>query len=470
MYNSDTVFDTIDLISERPSKNDKLDLLKAASTQESFVRVLNFAYNPFKTYGIAKRPEIDIGANGFGVFENETWDILNMLIGRTLSGNAAIEAVRGEMTRLSMKSSELFWRIIKKDLRAGFSESSINKVVKGLIPTFPYMRCTLPKDAKLDEFDWKLGVLSQEKADGMFANIDHEQVDDESVVRITSRQGSPFPIEPFSKLVEAVKASITAGTQCHGELLVVKRGVIQPREIGNGILNSVLSGGEFEADESPLYLVWDQIPLSAVKPKGTFAMPYFERLFNLKEQLNSNANLLTVDSEQKYGSIALIETRMCHTLADAYAHYRLLLGKGREGTIIKNPHAVWKDGTSKEQVKLKLEVDVDLQVVSIVPGKEGGKNEGRAGSMTCRTSCGQLVTDVTVKNDAMRDRIDSNPTDWIDRIIVVRANSIMPPSDSNASHSLFLPRMVETDYRTDKTVPDSLQRVRDQFDSAIKAA
>lgn len=452
MVNSDAIFDAIENIAAHPGKLDKQRLVAEMAEHSEFVQVCSLAYNPFKIFGI--RPSNPAGVHGEGQFDYLTLELLDDLLTRKLTGNAARDAVCREFLRLTAKSQQLLWRIILKDLRAGFSESTINKAVKGLIPEFPYMRCTLPKDAKLDEFDWKLGVLSQEKADGMFANVDHEVG---GLVRITSRQGTEFPIDLFAALTSEVKGRIKPGTQMHGELLVKKAGVICAREIGNGILNGVAKGSAFEEDEEPLYLVWDQIPLTAVIPKGKYEVTYLHRIFALACQLDE-----TVGS-----SIAMIQTRTYHSLADAYGHYRDLLALGKEGTIIKNPHAIWKDGTSKEQVKLKLEADIDLKVVSIVPGKEGGKNEGRAGSMTCVTSCGGLQVDVTVKNEAMRDRIDANPSDWIDRVIVVRANSIMQPSESNELHSLFLPRMVETDYRIDKAEPDSLQRVRDQFASAI---
>lgn len=455
-HNSKTAFASIQTIAGTASKNEKAILLAAHMKDELFKKVCQYAYDPFKTYGVAKLPASDLRFSECNPFDEHTWSLLDDLIARRLTGHQARDAIASELVALDVDSAELLKRILRKDLRAGFSEASCNKASKGMIPSFPYMRCCLPKDANLDEFDWKLGVLSQEKADGMFANLN---VETESVT-LTSRQGSPFPMEAFGELIKDANERLGPGNQYHGELLVRKGGVIAPREIGNGILNSILSGGSFEADEVPVYQVWDCIPLSSVKSKGKYEVAYLKRLTTIKWQLRSVTGT----------AIELIDARVYHSLADAYQHYRDLLAKGKEGTIIKNPHMIWKDGTSKEQVKLKLEADVDLKVVGIVPGKEGGKNEGRAGSLACVTSCGGLLVDVTVKNEAMRDRIDAANDDWIGRIIVVRANAVMSPSASNDLASLFLPRMVEHDYRTDKTEADSLQRVRDQFAAAVKAA
>lgn len=450
---SNDVFALIEQVAATSSKNEKEALLKANASDDMLKRVLEYAYNPFKTYGIKKRPET-LGANVGNTFDDGTFELLDDLISRKLTGTAAIEALRGELTALSASSAELLWRIVSKDMRAGFSESTTNKVWKGLIPDFPYMRCCLPKDAKLDEFDWALGVVSQEKADGMFVNLDYES--DAETVRITSRQGSPFPIEAFELLENEVKARLMAGLQYHGEMLVMRNGEILPREIGNGIMNSIASGGSFEATDRPIYMIWDAIPLSAVKTKGKYEVSYVKRLLAIQRCLKN--------TEGKY--VTLIPTRVVNSLKDAYAHYRELLLKGKEGTIIKNPHAIWKDGTSKEQVKLKLEFEVELEIVGFEAGN--GKNADTFGALKCQSSCGQLKVNVSGFTDAMRKEIHENRDDWCGAIITVRANSILKPSESSEFYSLFLPRFVER--RLDKSVADDLTRIEAQQQAAMEAA
>jgi DNA ligase-1 len=451
--NSQSIFQHIDEIARTSSKNEKQALVKEHSSDPEFCKVLEYAYNPFKTYGIAAIPN---RADEMGIarsFTSETWMILDLLIARKLTGNAAREAVQDHIDSLDIQSAELFRRILKKDLRAGFSESTINKAIKGLIPDFPYMRCCLPKDTNLNQFDWLNGVISQEKADGMFANINYEI---DGLVTITSRQGSPFPIKPFAKLLDEVGKRLCIGAQHHGELLVKKGGKILPREQSNGVLNSVLKGGEFEHDEHPIYQVWDAIPLSAVVTKGKVDVPYSERLKALIWLLESFSGEF----------VSLIPTRIVRSLPEAYAHYAELLKQGKEGTIIKDPHAIWRDGTSKQQVKLKLEVDVDLVVVGFLPGE--GKNAATFGSIVTQSSDGLLEVAVSGFTDQARKDIHANAESMIGSIMAVKANSIMNPSKEGEKHSLFLPRFVE--FRTDKTEADSLQRVKDQFESAVKAA
>jgi DNA ligase-1 len=255
--------------------------------------------------------------------------------------------------------------------------------------------------------------------------------------------------------------AIADETQTHCELLVLKDGVVLPREQSNGILNSVISGdgSALEPGMEVHFYAWDQIPLASVTPKGSCSTPYAQRLGGLVRQISSAG----------CPRLHVIDTRIVHSYDEALDHYRELLRKGKEGTIVKNPKMIWKDGTSKDQVKLKLEVDVDLKIVGVINGTPGTKNEGRPGSLECESACGALRVDVTVKNEAMRDAIERDPHSYLGRILAVRANSVMNPSDSSPVHSLFLPRMVEAGYRTDKAEADDLARIKAQFEAAVEA-
>jgi DNA ligase-1 len=455
--NSKEIFLAIDMIAATSSKNEKQALVAANIADADFRRTLVAALDPLVSYGISKRPETDTMVEG-GMFDASTWQIIDDLAARRLTGNNAIDTVRGEMERLEPASSELFWRIIKKDLRAGFSGETVNKAKKGVIRTFPYMRCVLPAKAKFDEWDWTAGAFSQQKADGAFTNVDH---DDAGVVRLTTRQGNELPIEQFGKMIIEIAEVFPKGTQTHGEIVVMVDGKIADRATGNGILNSVLAGGSFAENEVPVFFAWDQIPLAAVQPKGKHDVPYRERFRSLLAQLIRYPMA---------SSIKLIPTKIVYSLKEAYAHCTSLQGDGKEGTVLKNGAGFWKDtsGGNPDVVKLKLEVDVDLITKGILDGEDGTKNEGRPGRIRMETLDGLLSVNVAVKNEKLRDAIEADPVSFLERVWAVRFNEIMEPSDSNPLHSLFLPRMVEDWFRTDKDLPDSLEEVYAQRDAAVR--
>jgi DNA ligase-1 len=159
-----------------------------------------------------------------------------------------------------------------------------------------------------------------------------------------------------------------------------------------------------------------------------------------------------------------------HSLEAAYDHYREMLSAGMEGTVINKMTAIWRDATSKDQIKLKLklklEADCELRVTGFEPGN--GKNEATFGSLLCESECGQLKVAVSGISDDLRQAIHDARDKWEGAIIQVRSNSIMKPSKPGKPYSLFLPRFISQ--RLDKPWADTLPRIQEQFENAVKAA
>ncbi len=467
--NSPDIFDLIERVAATASKKEKLQLIAGAIHDKDFENVLILALDPGRVYGVTAKtiksldlsPHPSEGAS----FDDKTHELLGALSQGRVAGHAAQFEIARELKRLDPKSAELLARILNRDLRAGFTEGTVNKAKPGTIPEFPYMRCSLPDTSNMPKWDWSVGILSQEKADGMFANANVTLARE---TKFHSRQGTPFPAKELREVADFMSRFMTPGKQYHGELVVhdIATGEALPREISNGHMNAVSSGSALDAGLRIVYHVWDAVPLEAIAlPKLRCDSPYKDRLKAILGEL-----ILAGAGSMETAPVRLIPTRQVRSKAEAYAHFGELVRKGKEGTVCKHPEAVWADGTSKDQVKLKLEVDVDLIAIAIVEGRVGTKNEGRPGSITCVTDCGELKVDVTVKNEAMRDAIEADPKAWLSRVYVVRSNLLMEPSESSDKHSLFLPRFVEASFRTDKGFADSLQSVKDQFRNAVEAA
>lgn len=460
-----SVMAAINEIAATSSKKEKEALIKqAGATSTLFMKALTYAYNPFNNYGISNAPHKTPGCapGGNTLEEPLVWKTLDDLLSRTLSGNSARDTVQNMVNLLDEPSAEMFRRIVNKDMRAGFTDGTVNRVFPKTFAEFPYMRCSLPDKSNMPKWtakDWEAGIFSQEKADGMFANVNH---DHSGSVWITSRQGSLFPAESLGALHLDVAAALAAGTQTHGELIVYEAGKLLPREQGNGVMNSLASGGALEADQQVVFLAWDQIPLESVVPGGKYAESYKARFLKLARQCIG---------AQRAGiaSVRAIPTRIVKSKAEAYAHYRELLKQKKEGTVVKHPDAIWQDTTSKNQVKLKLQADVELRVKGRVPGKPGTKTEATFGSLLCESECGRLQVAVSGFTDAKRQEIHENFDKFMDSIMTVRSNSIMEPDgEGDDLYSLFLPRTVE--FRLDKTMADTLEMIQEQFRNAVEAA
>lgn len=444
---STEVFDLIEEIGSNSSILIKQKLLNENIQDEMFKQAVYYAVNPEFVYGIVPDTKW-INQSGLSEFDQQTFALLDDLRVRNLTGHAARDSLIAELNRLDTKSAELLVRIIRKDLRAGFGDKLINKSHKNLIPTYPYMRCSLVKGSKINEFNWEKGICSQLKLDGMFTN--GNMLD---TLQFSSRAGSLFPMEEFSEITESVKD--INGYQTHGELLVEENGKILERKKGNGILNSVLSGGKFGENQRPIYIVWDIIPISEAKGKNKYKVPYKQRLALLHTLFDNNK------------SIKVVEYKICYSFDECMAHAKEVMLQGHEGTVIKSPDMIWEDGTSKYQIKIKVEFECDLQIQEILPGKVNTKIEGRAGALKCLSSDGLLEVNVTVKNEKMRDIIDANPSEWIGKIVPVIANDIMVPNSSKNKHSLFLPRLAEDNYRKDKFEADDLEKIKQLMKESI---
>ena len=447
--NSEEIFELLERIGATSSTKEKQRLLEEHKVDALLKTIISAAVDPTYIYGLVPSTSLLELNSGTKFFDHQTIDLVSDLKDRVLTGNAARDALNQELTRLNRPSAELLIRIIRKDLRAGFSDKIANKVWSGLIPEYPYMRCSLPKSVKLDKFDWKGGVISQMKMDGLYANINIE----EDQQTILTRNGLTIPEEYFSNIISDLMPY--PGYQFQGEFLVQVNGQILPRTTGNGIITSVIKGGSFEEGQTPLFVVWDMIPLAEVKAKNKYNVPYVKRLELLQSSLGKSV------------SVKIVESRTVYSFKDALLHAKELIALGHEGTVFKDRHALWEDGTSKFQVKIKIEVPVDLEVVEVLSGKKDTKTEGRAGALRCRTSCGQLYVKVAIKNEKMRDIVDANPQDWIGRIVSVVSNDVILAVGAD-THSLFLPRLAEDVYRVDKQQADTLDQVREQFSNCIE--
>lgn len=445
--NSCEILRAIDAVAELQGKNDKSALLTTFMVDLTFQRVMKLMLNPLISF--YKRPA-RLTAFGTEQFTDETWLMLDRLAMRTLSGDAASRAIAQALSTLTPESSELLWRILHRDPRAGFSEGSINKILPLTIPEVPYMRCSLPSDVDLNAWPWvRKGVFVQEKADGTFFNLTVRQ----GGVTLSSRSGFQWPMELYGEL-EEILASFPDG-QYHGEMLVEQDGQILPRETGNGMLTSVNKGTAFPLGCKPVPLLWDVVPLESISRRGTCLTPYSERY----------AQVASVVQNYGAGLVRLIDTVIVHSLDEAYAVSARHIKNGKEGAVIKHPDGIWRDtgsGGSPDCVKIKMEAPCELRIKGLTPGK--GKNAKTFGSLQCASECGKLEVNISGFSDKLRKDISENPEQFLESIIKVKFNDITKPNKKTGLVSLYLPRFDEL--RPDRTTADTLERIEQQLADA----
>ena len=423
-------------------------IIKREENNNDLRTVFALTYDPSISFFIKKIPFYTAGKK---VPLSESLNSLSALSKREVTGQAGVDFLADVLTNSSVDDAIVITRIIDRDLRCGCSDSIASRVWKNLALEYPYLRCSLFSEAKVDKWDWKTGVFSELKGDGSYLSA--VITDDEVVLR--TRSGTKYPLQEFGLVISQIQKFFPSNNVLTGELLVYRGGKVLAREIGNGILNSVAKGGKFDAGDVPVYMVWDIIPLEFYVPKGRYNVAYSTRFATLASIINKMP---------EGASVTLTPTKIVHSMEEAYEHYFSIVEQGLEGTIIKKPDGIWFDGTSKEQIKLKIEADVDLVITGFNEGK--GKNADTFGSIQCQSSDGKLEVNVSGFTDAKRKEIHGIRDKLMGTIMTVKFNNIMSPSGSGM-YSLFLPRFAE--FRTDKFEADSLERIIEQFEAVVKA-
>lgn len=412
---------------------------------------LRAVFEPTVNYYIAKMqfeetPEGDVANLG-------SWlNLMDKLASREVTGNEARNYLQGVYNALNNEQRVLLKLLINRNIKAGVAAGSINKVMPGLIREVPYQRACLPKDSNLSKLDWSKGIIVQLKADGSFANM---YTGSQPIVE--TRNGNIYQYG-LDKLREALKL-IPAGETLHGELLVrdLRTGEILPRHKGNGILNAISQDGEVDENYEVVADVWDVVPTSVMVPKGRCLTPYRDRLDRVRE-------IVGVINKQVAGVIQVIETHVVYSRKEAKVIYVQVRDRGLEGTVIKNPEAIWLDGDNPDQIKEKVEVEVDLVIRGFNQGDPDGKYANTLGSLICESEDGLVRVGVSGMTDADRHDFWNNREFYEGMVITVVINGFMYNSDKGETDSLFLPRIVEK--RFDKTAGDTRERIIQIIDNA----
>lgn len=416
------------------------DLLKAfmKAVNDPAINYWQSKIPPFKT--LVTSPSSEFGKEHIEI-------LVGYLAERKDTGDKAKKTLGFLNHCLNDQGKELLSLIIKRSAGAGIGDTMILKAFPDLFFTVPYQRCSL-MDSKIKEKFSKLPVMwVQPKLDGSFLYLVNEGAG--KLPEAITRAGSKYPTWFAEKLAEGVLADSVLVGEClvwkgigfgHYELL--------DRQTGNGILNSVLKG---EDEEEFKNLKFEMTAWDTMRPV------YFKKGLDFTEYKYRLGNLDIV-LENSPPNVRKIQTYEVTSLEEAYKIYSEHTGRGEEGCVLKNPDSIWKDGTSKDNVKLKIQFEIELRVTGTYEGE--GKYKGMLGGIAVETSDGLLKSNCgTGFSDAQR----KNPPFVVGDIVTIKANDVISSRDSDIK-SLFLP--VYSDTRFDKTEADSLARVMEQLQAA----
>ena len=478
------------------SSNEKKEFLKNLSEYDKSVIIkyfqyvydeVNYTYGKSKLPIIARQEIIDIDDNLVDFYH-----ILNDLNSGELKGKRADEEIQDYLCNKAPIYENLFFYVLKRDIKAKVGARLINSVIPGAIPIAPYQRC---EQEKMMQKRIKYPAITQTKADGLFMNLHLSNSPDDIIC--TSRYGRNIPCNDFFKSFAQLGIH---GKVLHGELLLLdKDGKIMLREAGNGAINkyilqeSTLLNIDKKYSEAKTQKAKDKI----LTDKDIFIeeCKYIERniIFKVWDIVEKD-KWLNLYSEVKYldrfketaelvkkmqkivqhEKIQLIDFKIVHNEDEAMIFYAEQLDKKEEGMVIKNLHSHWEHDTNISGViKLKDFKDCDLIITGWEYGEAGGDFETGIGSFICESSDGNLVVNVSGMSQKQRgfERVDLKDSskgikliedfdlNWATgKIIAVKFNTVIK-SKNNMTWSLFLPSVLEVRESYDKSLAETTEAI-----------
>lgn len=447
-----TIKNILDEIAAIGGKNDKLKALAKYKDNELLKRVIYLAHSPRIKFYIKQIPVYSNVETTLTLAESV--EELTRLSDRTYTGAAATDFLLGILSYLDSDDAYVIERIIDKNLKIGM-DSGINKVIPKLIEETPYQGAkSFSEKGALKLFEKGKAVMSQVKADGTYRNA----IIRSGEVELISRQGEVSTLPGAKFLLE-----LSQFDDCvlNGELTI--DGV--KRTIANGMVNSIMDifekedeRGEvetakkvkaFEDKHGPMvdalsklrFTVWDMISVDEYFEFKSDT-EYHERFNDLRKRLEY----------QSHEQVDLIETKFIRTYEEAMEHFMDTQKRGLEGTIIKQAAAGWKDGKPTYQIKMKLEMDMDLRIIGFNYGAKGTKNENVISVLQLESECGKLKTAPGGMTEAMMADITGRQDELMGTIVQIRCCGL---SETDKGWSTQHPSIVEL--RTDKDTCDTLE-------------
>jgi DNA ligase-1 len=412
-----------------------------STNAQIFLGLTKACYNPYVTFGVRKVPDT------VGIVDAENpWSdfntLLTLLSHRDLSGNAALDAIN----EMSERFDSIEWNtfcapVIRRDLRAGISEKTINKICKKTEYEIPIFGCQLATNSE-GRPEMKGTKRLEPKLDGVRVLMFVIPGASEGVTTVCySRNGKVF--DNFGHIEKQISDNFIKIARGHQNALI-NGFVLDGEVIGNTfqeLMRQARRKTDVQADDS-VFNIFDIIPLSDFR-EGHWNAQLRKRiaiLEHIRHVVDTMPNVellphIMVDLDTAAGKDQL----------ERYAKDQV--NAGFEGIMIKELEAPYICKRSTDWMKWKPTLTVDLEVVGVEEGT--GRNLGRLGALVCHgIDDGKEITVNVGSGFSDVDRDDY----WINRNMVIgRTAEVLCDvitQNQDGTYSLRFPRFVR--FRDDK--------------------
>lgn len=396
---------------------------------DEFFEGIRMGLDKLYTFGVKQVPASE--QDGQGLSWPMFKQLAESLYRRELTGHAARDAIKLAMDVATKDQWNFFYsRILRKDMRAGFGEKSVNTVAKKqmkpqyAVPVFEVM---LAHDSANHEAKITGKKLLQEKLDGVrvLTVVDYES----RTVQMYSRNGKELNNFPHvTKVFEDHMDEIGRSLCFDGEIM---------SSSFQSLMTMVHRRSNVQSADAVLHL-FDILPLSEFKI-GRSEMGQRRRINFLKgwENIFNDAGCISivphveVDLDTLVGKVQFQDfNKQC-------------LATGKEGIMVKSIDAPYVCKRDTAWLKIKPFIEVSLTVTAVEEGT--GRNEGKLGALVCEgvDDGKRIVVNVgSGLTDDQRTEFWAAKDTLIDQVVEIRADAATQSQDSEAVWSLRFPRFL----------------------------
>ena len=328
-----------DFVNEMKSTSSLLEkktIIETIKNDDFITNALYYTYNQFLKFNVTsknckKLDHIIDEECGFV----DIWELLDDLNNRTYTGHDAIAMVNGVISQ-NQQYADLIFSIIDRNLEIRASESVINKVIPGLIPTFDVALATKyePKFCDFENETW----LASRKLDGVRCIIRKEQ--DE--ITAYSRQGNEFTT--LQKVLDDV-VKWPGDFVLDGEICLMDK---DGNEDFQGIMKQIKRKNH--TIETPKYVIFDYLTLEE---------------FDTKEGTTKLSERIAKLNDYEYCStISVLDQVVVQDENDLAYHISEADKSGYEGIMIRKD-AGYEGKRSKNLLKCKKFFDAEYEVLGV---------------------------------------------------------------------------------------------------------
>jgi DNA ligase-1 len=403
-------------------------LKEAQAGNKEFFDGCRLALDSMITFGLKQIPEKK-DEDGPGL----DWDSFSLIttgfVNRSLTGNLARDTV-ANMMKTATKAEWNGWyrRILIKDMRAGFSEATINRVTEKDFPQYsvPVFSCQLAHDSANHESKVVGKKIIEVKLDGV------------RVITIVYPDGR---VDQFSRngkeLVNFphVKAQFATVAKKFTEPMVFD-GEIMSSSFQD-LMKQIHRKSSAQAQDAVLYL-FDMLTLAEFEA-GESATTQETRSENLRTWFADKLFLQMINVQLVDQELVDLDT------AEGQKRYKEInmfaIDNGYEGIMLKDPTAGYKCKRSVAWLKLKPFIEVSLTVTAVEEGT--GRNAGKLGALVCEGADDGKNIVVNVGSgfsDDDREAYWNARDEVVGKVVEVRADAITQNQDG--TYSLRFPRFL----------------------------